>query len=142
MDVVAAHTCSRQTSKRWILLLLLLLVDVKPNLDGNLNKSAATAAAAAAALCATYVSLFKTCPTPRAVKARLVEEFERYCDDMAACNKDGRSCKPRCLVLDGSAFALIEDAPVTSLHGPLVSHVFGGIVCCEERVCFWLRVSS
>lgn len=57
------------------------------------------------------------------MKARLVEEFERYCEDMAACKKDGRSCKPRCLVLDGSAFALIEDAPITSLHGPLVSEV-------------------
>ena len=67
--------------------------------------------------------LFKTCPTPQAVKARLVEEFERYCEEMAACKKDGRPCKPRCLVLDGSAFALIEDAPITSLHGPMVSYI-------------------
>ncbi|CAN0038698.1 unnamed protein product [Pylaiella littoralis] len=61
----------------------------------------------------------KTCPTPEAVKTRLVEEFERYCSDMAACKKDGRSCKPRSLVIDGAAFSLIEDSPITSLHGPL-----------------------
>ncbi|CAN0412220.1 unnamed protein product [Ectocarpus sp. 12 AP-2014] len=61
----------------------------------------------------------KTCPTPTAVKNRLVAEFERYCAEMAACKKSGQSCKPRCLVIDGAAFSLIEDAPLTSLHGPL-----------------------
>ncbi|CAM9989729.1 unnamed protein product, partial [Ectocarpus sp. 4 AP-2014] len=61
----------------------------------------------------------KTCPTPIAVKNRLVAEFERYCAEMTACKKNGQSCKPRCLVIDGAAFSLIEDAPLTSLHGPL-----------------------
>ncbi|CAM9848167.1 unnamed protein product, partial [Ectocarpus sp. 13 AM-2016] len=61
----------------------------------------------------------KTCPTPTAVKNRLVAEFERYCAEMASCKKNGQSCKPRCLVIDGAAFSLIEDAPLTSLHGPL-----------------------
>lgn len=63
----------------------------------------------------------QTCPTPAAVKERLLAEFERYSQEMTACSKDGRSCKPRCLVMDGAAFALIEDAPLTSLHGPMVS---------------------
>ncbi len=64
-------------------------------------------------------SASQTCPTPQAVKARLVAEFERYNAEMAVCEKEGRACKPRCLVLDGSAFALIEDAPITSIHGPV-----------------------
>ncbi|CAM9636300.1 unnamed protein product [Ascophyllum nodosum] len=61
----------------------------------------------------------KTCPTGAAVKERLLQEFGLYSEDMAACSKGRRSCKPRCLVIDGPAFSLIEDAPLTSLHGTL-----------------------
>lgn len=73
-----------------------------------------------------------------AVKDRLLEEFERYSQDMAACTKDGRSCKPRSLIIDGAAFALIDDGPMTSLHGPTV----GSVPVVGKVAMTWLKRSA